>query len=246
MNIVKHTLPVIVVIVIYYLAKWMIAVLSITDMLGLPDYALEISSWVFAVEHHTIQLFLGLLAIGIFSRGRFKVWGLNLNNKETSFSILKKFCYYYLVYFIGFSFLIQLFNYPGAPFDHAFTRFQIIGYLGFGFILTGLSEEILFRGFMHTFLSKYIQGIWSWGRFEMPVAGFITAIIFTIAHIGFSITPFEIWHLNPLQLIQAFVLGVFYSWAYHRTGSLLAPILAHNISNGAIWTMDYLLYWIHM
>ncbi|HET8866185.1 MAG TPA: hypothetical protein VFM80_10855, partial [Gracilimonas sp.] len=79
MNFAKKTIPVIAVVIIYYTFKWLIDGFSFVDSFDLPEHVLEKSSWVYAVEHHTIQLFLGLLAIGIFSRGRFKDWGMNLN-----------------------------------------------------------------------------------------------------------------------------------------------------------------------
>lgn len=233
-----------VVVGCYYLIKWIIAAVSISPRLGLPDDMLQPGSWIYAVEHHLIQGLLAVVAILVASRGRFDEWGFTLRNRRESLTILKKFSYYYLGYFVGISFVIQFIAYPGPPFDHSFTLVQIIGFLLYGFLLTGLVEEILFRGFIHTFLSRYIPEVWHWRTIEMPVAGAITAIIFTVAHIGFTLYPFEIWHFHPLQLLQAFILGLFYSWAYHRTQSLLAPILAHNLSNGSLWTMDYILYWL--
>jgi uncharacterized protein len=228
----------------YYLIVWLNKYMSVLSDMELPGTLSERASWVFAVEHHAIQLILALVLIGVTGLGKFTAWGLNLGNYNESIKIFKSFCYYYIVWFLGVSFIIQLLSYPGPPFHHSFNTIQILGYLGFGFILTGLSEEILFRGFIHTFLAKYFTKIRTRGKIEMPDAGILTAVLFTIAHIGFTIYPFEIWYIEPLQLVQAFVLGLFYSWAYHRTGSLLAPILAHNVSNGAMWSMDYILYWL--
>ena len=76
------------------------------------------------------------------------------------------------------------------------------------------------------------------------LAGIVAALVFTLAHVGFRLAPFELFHLVPLQLVQALVLGVFYSWAYHRTGSLLAPIVAHNFSDGVLWLGEYFLLWV--
>lgn len=228
----------------YAFVKALTRLLSFYEQL--PIHVSE-NSWILAVEHHLIQLGGALVLITIASRGKYQEWGLTMKRRWQSIKLFKKFSYYYLLYFIGISFLIQLIiYYPGPPFEHTFNSFQVLGYLSFGFLLTGLSEEILFRGFIHTVLYRATKKTWTIYKIKYPVAGLIASLIFCLAHVGISFFPFEIYHLNPLQLLQAFVLGLFYSYAYYRTGSLLAPILAHNLSNGSLWAMDYLLYWLKM
>ncbi len=227
----------------YFVVKALTHVLSFYEQFPFPT---TVNSWIPAVEHHLIQLLGALLLITIASWGELREWGLNFKNYRLSFSLFKKFSYYYLVYFIGFSFLIQFIYYPGPPFEHDFNSSEVLGYLAFGFLLTGLSEEILFRGFIHTLLYRATKKNISIGNIEYPVAGLYATLIFVIAHVGIVFYPLEIYHFNPMQLLQALVLVLFYSYAYYLTGSLMAPILAHNVSNGSLWVMDYLLYWIKM
>jgi membrane protease YdiL (CAAX protease family) len=50
-------------------------------------------------------------------------------------------------------------------------------------------------------------------------------------------------HLSWTQQFFAFGLGIYYSAVYHRTGSLLNPILAHNFWDGVAVASWFLLYW---
>lgn len=234
---------VLLMLAVYYLIQWLTGVLAIYPHLGLPE-DLGRGSFVAAFDHHFWQMALALAAIGLLGRGRWREWGLNLRNREESIRLLGKFVFVYGVYFLGIGFVLQLaFTSPSPP-GHPMTTAHIVGRLAFGFLFVGASEEILFRGLIHTYLGRYWKGVWRWRDWELPAAGLIAALLFTLAHVGLSFGPFRITHLYAPQLAMAFVLGIFYSVAYHRTGSLLAPILAHNFSDGALWASEYLLFWL--
>jgi membrane protease YdiL (CAAX protease family) len=57
--------------------------------------------------------------------------------------------------------------------------------MGFSWIIVGISEEIVFRGFFQTALAKYWHGTLRVFDTDIPIAGLIAALIFTIAHISF-------------------------------------------------------------
>ena len=109
------------------------------------------------------------------------------------------------------------------------------------FIMPGISEEILFRALVIGILLNSWTGKIKPGSFEVSHAGFIAAIIFTLAHVGFVFHPFQIDYIEPMQLVFAFGLGIFYAVMFDRTGSLLGPILVHSASDG-IGTVIYILF----
>lgn len=234
---------VLLMVALYYGIQALTGVLAVYPHLGLPE-DLGRGSWVQAVDHHVWQMLLALAAIGILGGRRWAAWGLNLRKRAISLRILRKFLLVYGVYFLGVGFVLQLLFMPPPTPAHPMTATHVVGRLAFGFLLVGVSEEILFRGLVHTYLARYWRGVWKWGRVEMPVAGVLAALIFTLAHVGFTVAPFEVTHLSWPQLTMALALGIFYSAAYHRTGSLLAPILAHNVSDGALWLSEYGLLWL--
>lgn len=61
-----------------------------------------------------------------------------------------------------------------------------------------------------------------------------------LAHVGFDFRQFKVTTVDPMQLMVAFGLGLFYVILRERTGSLLGPILAHNLTDGSL-TIVYLL-----
>ncbi len=78
-------------------------------------------------------------------------------------------------------------------------------------LLSGLAEELLFRGFVQGFLAGYLP-LWA------AVGG--AALLFGLAH---SVTP--------LYILLAGVMGVYLGLLYHFTGNLLVPVLVHGIHN---------------
>lgn len=105
-------------------------------------------------------------------------------------------------------------------------------------IVSGISEEILFRGLFQTWFSRFWKRTITVGGVEVPTAGIVAAILFALVHINFSFRTLEITHFSPMQVALSFVLGIFYAVAYHRTGSLFAPALAHNAANGLMETVN--------
>ncbi|MFK7790485.1 MAG: lysostaphin resistance A-like protein, partial [Phycisphaeraceae bacterium] len=82
-------------------------------------------------------------------------------------------------------------------------------------VIAPLFEELIFRGVLQTSLMRLMNG------YRWP-ALVITAAVFSAIH-G-SVVPTQA--LAPL-----FVLGLAWGYLYERTGSLLAPILAHAVFN---------------
>jgi membrane protease YdiL (CAAX protease family) len=77
-------------------------------------------------------------------------------------------------------------------------------------IVAPVLEELIFRGIMLEGLLK---------NYNPVKAILITNIFFGLAH------------LNPWQFIGAFLIGIFISWIYMRTRSIILPIVIHFINN---------------
>ena len=67
-------------------------------------------------------------------------------------------------------------------------------------------EEVFFRGFIFSGLVA---------KYGILAAGAISAAVFSVAH------------LSPGSLVPVFVTGILFTWLYHRTKSVWAPISAH-------------------
>ena len=91
----------------------------------------------------------------------------------------------------------------------------IVAWAGFG-------EEIFYRGYLHAALRP--RGI--------AVAAIVSSLFFAVRHAAqlALVEPYP-WGAAASWCFVAFVMGLFMSWLYERTGSLFAPIVAHYIFN---------------
>ncbi len=81
--------------------------------------------------------------------------------------------------------------------------------LTFGLLVVGICEELVFRGFLHTFISRYT---------ENPFA------IVIISSVGFGLIH---WSLGLHVVLVTSTIGAVFMIAYLRTRSLPAIMLAH-------------------
>ena len=81
--------------------------------------------------------------------------------------------------------------------------------LTFGLFMVGIFEELIFRGYMHTFISRYTRS-----SFAIVV---ISAVAFGLIH----------WSLGLHDILITSTIGAVFMIAYLRMRSLLAIMLAH-------------------
>ena len=87
---------------------------------------------------------------------------------------------------------------------------NVVGVIGLAFF-GPLLEEVLFRGAIQGLLMRYFGHPWP--------AIIVAALVFGI------------FHLNPVQIVYATLLGIVLGWIYYRTGSLLSVIVGHVLNN---------------
>jgi len=85
--------------------------------------------------------------------------------------------------------------------------------LTFGLLMVGVCEELVFRGFLYTFISRYTQNYY--------IIVFISSLAFGLIH----------WGLGFHTVLITTVIGAVFMIAYIRTQSLPALMLAHFVIN---------------
>ena len=83
-----------------------------------------------------------------------------------------------------------------------------------GLLLAPPTEELLFRGFI-------LSGLFA--KYSAKKAIFISSFLFMI------------FHVDPTQLLPAFIFGILASWVFSRYKSLWLPIFMHFASNGWVY-----------
>ena len=106
---------------------------------------------------------------------------------------------------------------------------DVAGRLGFELILVGLCEETLFRGLLLGILEAMSPSRLRFRTFSISTAGVIIALLFALAHATSFAT--EAWPIALGQQLYAFALGIVYVVMRERSGSLLAPIVLHSVSD---------------
>lgn len=77
-------------------------------------------------------------------------------------------------------------------------------------IIGPVLEELLFRGAITKALLQQYR----------PTKAILLSALF-----------FGVFHINPSQILPAFLIGILFAWTYYKTGSLLPCILMHILNN---------------
>ena len=80
-------------------------------------------------------------------------------------------------------------------------------------VLAPFGEELLFRGF----LQKKLEESWK----DITRAVLVTSLFFAFIH------------MNPVWIIQIYLLGVILGYLAWKTGSILTSLVLHSLNNGA-------------
>lgn len=116
---------------------------------------------------------------------------------------------------------------PGGGYDIS-SPVQVAGWLGV-MLAAGPNEEIIFRGLLVGMLAVLVPGRLRIGKLDLPAAAYVVALLFGLAHYdSFLRNPL---HLAVAQQIYAFAWGLTYVWLMERSRSLLAPMIAHGLSD---------------
>jgi membrane protease YdiL (CAAX protease family) len=181
--------------------------------------------WFLQTAHQLSSFALTIGVMKAVSRRPLRDWGLNLRNPKAGVVLA---LFFVAVTAVPTFLLVETAPRPTV----AISVPEIVAVLLTHFLIIGFTQEVLFRGFVMTFLRRQWPGELRIARLEVPVAGILATVIFVLAHVKLS--PPWIW---PAQLGFAAGYGLFYAVAFHRTGSLLGPSLAHGWSNAAYVAM---------
>jgi membrane protease YdiL (CAAX protease family) len=98
--------------------------------------------------------------------------------------------------------------------------------------MNGIDEELFFRGLLQGLLSTELTSFITLGSFNLMYSTIVISVLFVLIHLedvtNKDETIGEFFLHLPYRTILAFAFGI----TFQLTGSLLAPIIMHNISNG--------------
>lgn len=187
-----------------------------------PDGAF---AWMFV--RHTVQAIIILVIIIVMIKLTKLKFGFTLGDKKTGIEFIKKFTLYFFIYNVVLYAILSLTNQLQAL-SFPLNARNITGYLSFQLLMSGPSEEILFRAFIMTIVGVFISKRVMNDRFS--IANILAALSFVVAHIAFTFSPFS-YSFNIIQLGYSLVLGIIYGICYEKSKSVYYPMALHSISN---------------
>jgi len=189
-------------------------------------------NFMWGIVHHIVQAVIPVLVVLIWKKELFQYWGFKLGNKSLGFKWIGWFSLVWILIYVGLTSVnLLLDNSPEAYYD--VTRLgNLFGELFFRGVIVGPCEEVLFRSFPISLLlfASFDKPRDIFG-FEVTQAGLISAVLFALAHIGFSFFPLEVYHFNIVQLITCLGFGILYAIVFHQTKSIYYPMIIHAISD---------------
>ncbi len=177
--------------------------------------------------HHIVQALIFMIIIVVLNMFKPLEYGFGWGNKEVGKKYVLSFT---LIFGAGsvVSHLIAVYTSSFQQFGFPLTTTNIFGQMSFQLFLSGPSEELIFRAFAITMLALFIKG--RVFHRKVSYANLIAALIFGLAHVGFSFAPFEVRY-SLFQVILSVTLGLFYGDCYEKSKSVYYPMMMHSISN---------------
>lgn len=188
--------------------------------------------------HHLTQMLIALAVILIINAMLRVDFGFHLGERKVGMRYLLLFLGAMVVIALAYHMLMYAIGQPIA-FDYPLTRWNILGNLGFQLFLSGPSEEILYRALPVTLL-VFAFGKNIYVSKNVPLEVVLASLLFTAAHIKWTISPFTIPSLNIFGLVYAFAMGILNGLVYQKSRSILYPMLMHSLSNVLMVGTGYL------
>lgn len=198
------------------------------------------TAWL-AMANHVVMSVIALALIAWFSRGNFFGYGLQWPRRRRYVRSALLWGAAFGLLMTGVDYFPQILRHLPPPDSPSLTPRSVGTWLLYTGIVVGPTEEIPFRGLLQTFLMQRTAGRVRFWKYEMHVAGVVLALLFALAHVT-SFWTENLW-IALGQQIYAFALGILYAYWREKSGSLLAPIIGHNVSDGVEYALMFLMTW---
>ena len=187
--------------------------------------------------HHIVQMLLALIVIVIILKVLKLDFGFGFGDKKAGMEHLGNFTVVALIFALIWHLSAHALGNVGMP-NYPLNFKNIAGQLGFQLLLSGSSEEVLFRVLPITLMAYSFQKS-KVEKLNISYENIIAALLFTLAHVSWSFNPFSI-SASWVQLTLSMVLGLWYGVAYQKSKSIIYPIAMHSIWNVVMVAARYI------
>ncbi len=185
---------------------------------SIPAVAASFSPALAAVfERHVWQFVFSMAALTVVSRGNLWSCGINSMHVRRSLAML---LWFYGAAIVVLGMLSWTSVLAGDAYGSSRTADKLL-VMVIHWLSSPVADQILFFGLFQTMLAKYWTAEVAAGSLRLPAVIFITALIFALGRV-------ELAHYTTTtaEYACAYGIGFFSGIVYHRTRSLLTPMLA--------------------
>jgi uncharacterized protein len=197
--------------------------------------------WIALFFDHAVMALVALILIALLSKGRVGEYSLQKPRGKSYVAAAIGWGIFFGVLMTVADYLPSLLAHK-PPESYALTPVNITGWLVFEFVYVGFTEEIPFRGLLQTFLMQRTTGRIRIGSYDMHAAGVVLAVLFALAHAS-NFWARSFWAALAQQF-YAIALGILYAYWREKSGSLIAAIVGHNVSDGVELSIVLFLEWL--
>lgn len=178
--------------------------------------------------HHAVMLLIALFIILVLSKVLNLDFYFQLGDKKKGIKYLTIFTVVIALISVALHTFMAL-NNQLPVYEYPLDARNIIGTLGFQLLLTGSTEEIVYRALPITLLT-YTFGKSIKIKNSVTLEVILSSLLFVFAHVKWSLIPLT-FEADYFQIIYAFTIGTVQGIVYQKTRSILYPILMHSFSN---------------
>ncbi len=201
-------------------------------------------AWAYITVHHLVQLGIVLAVMGVAvatTTMTFTRFGFTTRQWRWSLRVVAAFAAVWTVVQLGVGWLVVSGGAsadPGFPLDAG----SVTGRFAFELLLSGASEEPLYRGLIMTTLIVGLGPVLASQRSVAVAAIGGSTLAFMLDHINVDWSTLTITHINAYQQATLLIFGIVYGLLYWRSRSLVGPVVAHGVLNVVITGSGLLLY----
>ena len=191
--------------------------------------------------HHIVQLAAGMALVLILAKLLRRDFGLTPGERKAGFKAVALFSAGFCVYTVV-AFGITWIAGNGPAIDFPLNAQNVGGTLVFQLLLSGPSEEVLFRALPVTMLAIVNERsiVVKAGKFHISLECVLAALLFSFAHVRIDLLTF-VFSADAMQLVFSFALGIAYGYVFQKTKSVLYPMIMHSVSNVFMVGAGYLI-----
>jgi len=215
-----------------------------TPYMSIDPYGLY---WYISLHHIFQFLIAGLIIIVLLLINRYKkqtIFDFYLrfpNNIKKSIQVSLYFVLAWMIIQFGVGYALVSNGMVDSTFSYPLNASTLVGQYLFQIVLSGTSEELLYRALIIGILNAYLIKTNLSTKNKVILIYILNIIPFIVGHIPYQLNPFMVYSPNMLQMLTVIILGSIETYLLLKFDSIIPPMIVHGLMNVVIISSGFLL-----